>query len=29
MAVTDDSTPASNRKLSERIVDTVLAGIRR
>jgi AcrR family transcriptional regulator len=29
MAVTDDSAPASNRKLSERIVDTVLAGIRR
>lgn len=29
MAVTDETTPVSNRQLSERIVDTVLAGIRR
>jgi AcrR family transcriptional regulator len=28
MAVTDETTPASNRKLSERIVGTVLAGMR-
>jgi AcrR family transcriptional regulator len=27
MAVTDETTPASNRKLSERIVGTVLAGM--
>jgi AcrR family transcriptional regulator len=27
MAVTDEITPVSNRKLSERIVDTVLAGL--
>jgi AcrR family transcriptional regulator len=29
MAVTDETVPPSNRKLSERIVDIVLAGIRR